>query len=212
MKKIFLYIGFAIIIAVLSYELQSFELILFGIIVLCILGIAITGIIHIFKRPNKNIYKFFVISIGICLIGIMVSLFRPYEAAILQTGSVNEKLEYAYHTDQNDRKQLKSFVEYFSKLKERDDIRLNEINKILREHQDIDPLQKFYAAFIYHHSDNSKDYETASTLAAAAASDESLKNSYQVQWLKKASYDRWMLSIGKPEKYNTQNKFSLEVE
>jgi len=165
-----------------------------------------------FLKINKKFYKIPIITIGICLIGILVSLIRPYEEAILPAGSMNDKLEYAYHTDQNDRKQLKSFVEYFSKLKERDAIRLNEVNRILSEQQDLKPIEKFYAAFIYHHSDNSKDYETASKLAEAAAKEADLKDDYQVQWLRKASYDRWMLSIGKPEKYNTQNKMSLELK
>jgi len=33
-----------------------------------------------------------------------------------------------------------------------------------------------------------------------------------VQCLKKVAYDRWMVSIGKPEKYNSQKKFSIEID
>lgn len=211
-KKIILNSILSITTAVLSFQIESFEFLLFGLIFLCLFGIAVTGIINIFKKPNVNIYRFFIITIGICLIGVFASLFRPYEKAILETGGPGEKLQYAYKTDQNDRKQLRSFVNSSSEFQERDQARLNQVNKILKQEKAIEPIEKFYAAFIYHHSNNSKDYETASNLATAAAQEESLKDNYQVQWLKKASYDRWMLSIGKPEKYNTQNKFSLEFE
>lgn len=212
MKKKILFIILTIAIAVLSIQVQFFEFYMIGLISLCLLCIAVTGVINIFKKPNRKIYKFSLITIAICLVGVIASLFRPYEEAILQSGTIGEKLQYAYKTDQNDRMQLKSFLNFSNEFQERDRARLTQVNEVLEQGEPIEPIEKFYAAFIYHHSNNSKDYETASKLAAAAAEEESLKANYQVQWLKKASYDRWMVSIGKPEKYNTQNKLSLEFE
>ena len=212
MKKKIWFIILSLTAAVLSFQIRSLEFLLLGLILLCLLSLAITGIFNIFKRPNRNVYKFLIMPIGICLIGVFASLFRPYEEAVLDSGSVGEKLQHAYETDQGDRKQLKSFVKYFTKLEERDKSRLTQVNNILEQGKTLEPIEKFYAAFIYHHSDNSKDYEKASKLAAAAAEKEDLQKNLQVQWLKRASYDRWMLSLGKPEKYNTQDKFSLEVE
>ena len=49
-------------------------------------------------------------------------------------------------------------------------------------------------------------------MATEAAKHEELKENYVVQWLEKAAYDRYMKSIGKPEKYNTQDKFSIDFE
>ena len=212
MKKKILFIILIITIAVLSIQVEFFEFYLFGLSFLCLLCLAVTGIMNIFKKPNPKIYKFSLITIGICLVGVFTSLFRPYEEAVLLSGTVGEKLQYAYKTDQNDRMQLKSFINSSNEFQERDKARLTQVNEILEQGEAIEPIEKFYAAFIYHHSNNSKDYETASKLAATAAKEESLKANYQVQWLKKASYDRWMISIGKPEKYNTQNKLSLEFE
>lgn len=130
----------------------------------------------------------------------------------MTSGSIDEKLQYAYKTDQSDRKQLRSFIGLFSKLEERDDQRLTQVKQLSHNRSLLKPIDKFYAAFIYHHSENSTDYEVASKLSAQAAESEQLQDHYQVQWLKKAAYDRYMVSIGKPEKYNTQNSFSVEVE
>ncbi|GHA32873.1 hypothetical protein GCM10007103_12900 [Salinimicrobium marinum] len=130
----------------------------------------------------------------------------------MTSGSLGKKLQYAYETDQNDRKQLRSFIGLFSKLNERDDKRLTQVKELSQDRKLLKPMDKFYAAFIYHHSDNSTDYETASKLSAQAAESEKLQDHYQVQWLKKAAYDRYMVSLGKPEKYNTQNSFGIKVE
>lgn len=130
----------------------------------------------------------------------------------MESGTASEKLKYAYSTDQSDRQQLRSYSRILGKLDQRDEERLMQVMDLHQQDQILDPMNKFYAAFIYHHSDNSKDFKIASQLAAAAAKDPGLKDHYQVQWLARASYDRYMVSIGKEEKYNTQNKFSLEIE
>ncbi|KEO71989.1 hypothetical protein EL17_20980 [Anditalea andensis] len=62
------------------------------------------------------------------------------------------------------------------------------------------------------HSPDHKHYKIASKLAAEAASVENLRDHYQVQWLKKASYDRYRISIGKSGIYNTQDKISISFE
>lgn len=200
------------LIALLSYQIHSFEFILIAIVLLSLLFLILAGIRHAFKRINRSYFKTSLIIICIALAGIFVSLFRPYEKAVMESGTASEKLEYAYSTDQSDRKQLKSYVGILGKLDQRDEERLTQVMDLHQQDQIIDPMNKFYAAFIYHHSDNSKDFKIASQLAAAAAQDPGLKDHYQVQWLARASYDRYMVSIGKEEKYNTQNKFSLEIE
>ncbi|WP_143155991.1 hypothetical protein [Cyclobacterium lianum] len=149
---------------------------------------------------------------GICFIGVLASLFRPYEDATLPLGTESEQLENTYVTDQGDRKYLKSYIPFLSRLEDRDQSRLNQVKGIYERNKNLEPIEKFYAAFIFHHSDNSKDYETASKLASEAAKAAHLQKQNLVQWLKKAAYDRWMVSMGKPEKYNTQNKFSVEID
>src|SRR5690606_20784977 len=108
--------------------------------------------------------------------------------------------------------QLRSYIKVLSEIKERDRERLAQVNRFYEKNEIIEPIDKFYAAFVYHHSDKSMDYKIASHLARDAARGKGLKDNYQVQWLAKASYDRYMLSIGKEEKYNTQNKLSIDLE
>ncbi len=210
-RKIILVIS-AGITAILSYQIQSFEFILIAIILLSLIFLILAGIRNYFKRIRSVYLKVPVIIIGIGILGVVVSLFRPYENAVLDTGTVSDKLEYAYVTDQSDRKQLRSYFPVLSELDQRDQKRMDQVIELQKQKKIVEPLDKFYAAFIYHHSDNSDDYKTASKLAAAAAKAPVLKDHYQVQWLARASYDRYMISIGKEERYNTQNKFSFEVE
>ncbi|WP_424494437.1 sulfite exporter TauE/SafE family protein [Salinimicrobium sp. GXAS 041] len=205
-----IFIALSLMVMILSYLIQSFEFILIGFIGLSIIFLVLAGLIHIFSKVNPKILRIPLFIIGICALGIVASLFRPYDEAILKTGNESEKLEYAYETDQKDRMQLKPYI--LNDLHERDEIRLKQVRNIYNSAEELEPIDKFHAAFVYHHSDNSNDYEIASSLAAAAAKAPHLKDHYQVQWLSKAAYDRWMLSIGKPEKYNTQNKFSIGVE
>ena len=212
MKRIIFFLS-VIFIVTLSWLIPSSEFILLITIALALLFLLVSGFLLIFKKINRRYFRIPLSIIGICFLGVVVSLFRPYEkSAVMTSGSIDEKLQYAYKTDQSDRKQLRSFIGLFSKLEERDDQRLTQVKQLSHNRSLLKPIDKFYAAFIYHHSDNSTDYEVASKLSAQAAESEQLQDHYQVQWLKKAAYDRYMVSIGKPEKYNTQNSFSVEVE
>jgi len=201
-----------IAVAVLSWFVISFEFILLMVILLCFIFLMILGFIRIFKKIPMSYFKVITIAIGICLIGVLIGLFRPYGHATMYSDSMSENLRYAYSTDQSDRKELKSYISYFSKLKERDSLRLEQVGRYYEEGLLMNPLDQFHAAFIYHHSHDKNHYKIASALAAEAAQEEQLKDHYQVQWLRKASYDRYMVSIGKPEIYDTQNKISIGLE
>lgn len=205
-------LGLAIITSIFSYNTPWFDYVLGIIMLLALVFLALTGIISIFKKLHVNFYLLPVILIVTSIIGLCVSLFRPYEPAIIDSKNISKNLEYAYTTDQDDRKELKSYIGYFSKLKQRDNKRLDQVKHNYKQGELSRSIDFFHAAFIFHHSDTSEDFEIASHLAAKAAADPKLKDNYLVQWLRKASYDRWMRSIGRPEKYNTQDKFSIELE
>tara|TARA_B100000949_G_C14105591_1_gene376068 strand:- start:123 stop:761 length:639 start_codon:yes stop_codon:yes gene_type:complete len=210
-KKIILFL-LIFLIAVLSFQFSWFQYILILCIIVSLLFLLVAGLVSIFKKLKPIFLKTPLIIIFIGILGILISFFRPYEEAIIHSQNHSENLAYAYHTDQSDRKELRAFIGYFSRLKERDDLRLDQVKKLYEKGYQLNPMDKFHAAFIFHHSDRSEDYKIAAELASEAANSEQLKNHYTVQWLHKAAYDRYMLSIGKPEKYHTQNKFSLEVK
>lgn len=211
MKKSLLVLGLALVIGIISYEISWFHLLLLFLMGLLLIFLAIVLIIRIFRRTHKGLFKIPALLLCICAFGIIVSFFRPLDKPIIHSDDLSQEMAYAYKTDQSDRKTLKSYL-HSEELNKRDEQRLQQIKGIYREGAISKPIDKFHAAFIFHHSDNSKDYGVASKLASEAAKSPALKDNYQVQWLAKAAYDRWMLSLGKPEKYNTQNKFSIELE
>ncbi|MFV8282634.1 hypothetical protein ACNKXS_13875 [Christiangramia marina] len=212
MKKTFVIFSLAIFAAILSFKTGWFNYVLIIMTVLSIATLLLVGLLSIFKNLNNRAHKVPIYIILICVIGIITSLFRPYNKAIIKSENIEANLKYAYETDQSDRKELRSYVKFISKLDERDSLRLSQVKDIYSENKITDPLNQFHAAFIFHHSNNSADYKIASGLASQAARSKVLESNLTAQWLKKAAYDRFMLSIGKQEKYKTQNKFSFEIK
>lgn len=118
-----------------------------------------------------------------------------------------------YETDQSDRKNLKFYLSLFAHtMKMRDSLRLDQVMKFYHAQQIEKPWDKFHAAFVFHHGRKSQLYEIAAALASEAAAAAHLKDEYLVQWLAKAAYDRWMLSIGKPQKYGTQGRVNIDID
>ena len=210
MKRNLIWIVLLLLIAIVAYEVASIEFAFIGFMLLCMIFLIGVGLVSIFKKLSPQFVRVPILLIGICIAGVIVAIFKPYDEAIRNSGSASERLEYAYKTDQKDRMLLKSYV--LGDMNERDELRLKQVKEIESQDVELKPLDKFHAAFVYHHSDNSDDYAMASKLAAAAAEAQELKDHYQVQWLRKAAYDRWMVSMGKPEKYNTQNNFSIGIK
>ncbi|MGY5847148.1 hypothetical protein ACW6QP_06980 [Salegentibacter sp. HM20] len=210
MKQKLIYSLVSIFIVIITLQLTSFEFFLLFLLGLTLLFLGVAGVFSFFIKVKSAVFKIPLKLSIIFIIGILSSLFRPYDNAIVNSGTSSKKLEYAYKTDQKDRMQLKSYL--LGNLKKRDEIRLKQAKEIHSKQHNLTPLDQFHAAFIFHHSHNPKDYETASRLATSASEAPNLQDHYQAQWLKKAAYDRWMVSIGKPEKYNTQNKFSIGFE
>jgi hypothetical protein len=214
MKKYLFPLLFLIAISLLAYHYSLFSFLLVLCIALSLLILIIAGIIKLLRGSLNSIWlKLPLQIIVICIAGILIGLFRPMVPAVINTDDVSENLSYAYQTDQGDRKNLKAYLGLFrEKLANRDSLRLRQVKELYTNRLIEEPLDKFHAAFVFHHGEESKDYEIAHELASQAASAEALKEVYQVQWLAKASYDRWMVSLGKPQKYDTQDKIGISIE
>jgi hypothetical protein len=60
---------------------------------------------------------------------------------------------------------------------------------------------------ILQHGDRPRDYELAHFLALA-----SLESGYKdAEFLAKATYDRWQISLGKTQKYGTQSRVRIGI-
>lgn len=110
---------------------------------------------------------------------------------------MNTRLKELYLQDIDDRNQ-KSID--WSIVGPRDEARKAEVLKILEEQNDLVAEDYHHAALILQHGDFPEDYKKAHECAAKAVEmgDDSSR------WLFAASWDRWQLSIGKPQRYGTQ--------
>lgn len=201
-------------VGILSYFYNFVSIVLLVVIVISLVILLAAGIARVFRpKLNPKWIKTPLLVAGICAAGIVIGLFRPLEQAVLPTGSVGEQLAHAYKTDQADRMTIKTYLNLFAdNMAHRDNVRLEQVQKLYQRNQIIEPIDKFYAAFIFHHSKQTSFFEIAQQLASEAAAVHELKDNYVVQWLAKATYDRWMVSLGKPQKYGTQDKVSFSVE
>ncbi|MBW4601961.1 MAG: hypothetical protein KME29_20885 [Calothrix sp. FI2-JRJ7] len=110
------------------------------------------------------------------------------------TITVSDELRYLSHTDQHDRET--SFILFNSN---RDQARLQRVIIIDKQKLINTPEAQYHAALILQHGTCPDHFRRAYELSSGASSKIS-----NAEWLARASYDRWMLSIGKPQKYNTQ--------
>lgn len=214
MKKYLFPLIVLVAVGILSYMYNLMSFLLLAVAAMSLAVLLVAGIVKVFRNSiSQRWLRVPLIIIGICLVGVVAGLFRPLERAIVNSGDVSEKLAYAYKTDQADRMTVSAYLGMFNdNMAKRDSIRLEQANQLYKEDQISLPMDKFYAAFIFHHSKQSSFFQIAQELAGEAASVSELKDNYVVQWLAKATYDRWLVSLGKPQKYGTQEKFSISVE
>lgn len=205
---------FLIPVGLLSYFYSLTSFLLLAIIGFCLAVLLVVGIVKSFhpNLPQKWVRAPFLVAV-VCVLGVLIGLLRPLDPAVVNSGDVSEKLAYAYKTDQADRMTVGAYLGLFqNNMAKRDSIRLAQVKQLYLDEQIRLPIDKFHAAFVFHHSKKSEFFEIAQKLAGEAAAVSELKDDYVVQWLARATYDRWMVSLGKPEKYGTQDKFSISVE
>jgi hypothetical protein len=89
-----------------------------------------------------------------------------------------------------------------NEIKERDKKRRRFVKQLIREGQLKDALDYHRAALIFQHGEISKDFTTAHELAKKAVE----LGDDTARWLYAATLDRWLISIGKPQKFGTQFK------
>jgi hypothetical protein len=202
------------LVGFLSYQYKLVSFLLLAVIVLCLAALLVSGIVKAFRSSlHQKWFTLPLTMIGICAAGFLIGLLRPLAPAVTSDGDASQQLAYAYKTDQADRMTVKSYLGIFhDSMMQRDSIRLEQVNQLYSKHQVISPRDKFHAAFIFHHSKQGAFFEVAQELAGEAAAAKELEHDYVVQWLAKATYDRWLVSLGKPQKFGTQDKFSVSID
>ena len=114
---------------------------------------------------------------------------------------MNKELQSLYEQDQADRKDFKTFAQQKRQdMGERDRIRRQRVEELLQSEPLESPEDYFHAAMIFQHGDSLEYYWQAHELAKKGAE---LGHRF-CRWLTAASYDRWLMHQGKPQKYGTQ--------
>lgn len=203
----------AITIIICSYFIEYSSFIWIAIIIINLLFIFTVFIIWIFKK-NKVSKKIrsSLILISLFSIGVFINSLLPYKNLNFLNDSklsIPEKIKFLYDSDQSDRKHLKSYTlkKYSLTVNKRDVERLETAKKYFSQYKNgklkLDNQDKFYLAMIFHHGKETEDFKIAYQLASEIVeSKEEIRNA---PWLKKATYDRLLISQGKPQKYGTQH-------
>lgn len=134
-----------------------------------------------------------VIGIGGTLLAGLSS--KPVPPVPEQVMGTSDEIKYLFETDQSDRLNALWVLN-----PERDTIRLQRVKALYRAGLVTAPIDEYRAGMIYQHATCSDDYQTAHELAKAAAD----HGVAEARWLSHATYDRWQMSLGKPQTYGTQ--------
>jgi hypothetical protein len=108
---------------------------------------------------------------------------------------MNEELSQIYEDDIKDRK-----VENEKDLDQRDKDRRARVAALLEKGDLTEAVDYHHAALIFQHGETPDDYKRAHDLAAKAVE----MGDGTAKWLYASTLDRWLVSIGKPQKFGTQ--------
>jgi hypothetical protein len=120
-----------------------------------------------------------------------------------KTKGKTTEIDTLYASDIEDRNQInwddKNEVD---KLRQKDKERKQKAKELVENGSLISGLDYHHAALIFQHGETTEDYKLAHELAdkAVKLGDETAK------WLFAATFDRWLLSEDKPQRYGTQFK------
>lgn len=113
--------------------------------------------------------------------------------------ALSEELQYMVKTDQYDRYAIFPFLF----LPKRDEQRVARAREIVFSAVSLTPSEKYNAALILQHGSEPSDYQKAYELALESNNEGNHNKLWQL------CYDRWQLSIGGEQKYNSQSKITI---
>lgn len=113
---------------------------------------------------------------------------------------MNRELASLYNADKQERtNQPKANTPAYKAMRARDLERRLRVMELVATNQLDTPEDYYHAAHIMNHGDTPADAKNAHTLALRASE----LGYRQARWLAAASYDRWQMYQGKPQKYGT---------
>jgi hypothetical protein len=118
----------------------------------------------------------------------------------------NVELARLFHEDQEDRKPGPDGIDW-AKVKPRDDARLTRTRELYASGALRTGADWFHAAMILQHSGEADDYLLAHEMSVAAV----VQGEKDARWLAAASEDRFLMKIGRKQRFGTQYEPAAEL-
>jgi hypothetical protein len=124
------------------------------------------------------------------------------EAPEIQTPKDNEELASLFREDQADRTVADAKAVDWSIVGPRDKVRITRTKQLYLENRLQTANDYYHAALILQHGDVPEDFLLAHEFCVVAIGKG--KNDKETRWLAAASEDRFLMNIGRPQRFGTQ--------
>lgn len=170
----------------------------YWLFIILLIAWLLNRLIPVWRRSTYRIKtKYLLTPIALVIVSFISLLLNLINTptAMLTEGTTSQQLAYMKQTDQNDRLAILPFF----LMPERDTMRVNGVIELLTIEDDLSVEDKYNAAIVLQHGTKPEHYEMAYHLSLDA-NETGYENDL---WM--LAYDRWQLSIGNEQVYNTQS-------
>ena len=136
------------------------------------------------------------------LCSLVILQYTTANTALTQTPQDNAELTRLHNEDQSDRTTTDAKAIDWTKVAPRDKARLARTKELYRQNQLITANDYYHAALILQHGNVPEDFLLAHEFCIVAISKG--KNDKHTRWLAAASEDRFLMNIGRPQRFGTQ--------
>lgn len=136
------------------------------------------------------------------LFSLIILQYTTSTNALTQNSPDNAELARLYREDQSDREPADPKEIDWSKVAPRDKARLARTKELYQENQLNTANDYYHAALILQHGDVPEDFLLAHEFCVVAISKG--RNDKYTRWLAAASEDRFLMNIGRPQRFGTQ--------
>lgn len=130
----------------------------------------------------------------------LLASYHGEDLARLTADEVSEELARLFAQDQSDRTPQPAGPIDWDVVGPRDSVRLARVKQMCRSQRLTTGMDHYHAAMILQHAHEPDDYLLAHELCVVAVG----KGFEQAKWLAAASEDRYLMNIGRPQRFGTQ--------
>jgi hypothetical protein len=153
------------------------------------------------KRASINPITFlFIAALGIAIGWFTKLPSVPAQSSMTSVEKNNEELARLYQEDQSDRQPKDGKPIDWKVVDPRDKVREKRVKELYSTNQLRTGADYYHVAMVLQHASEAEDYLLAHELCVVAIS----KGDERAKWLSAASEDRFLMQIGRPQRFATQ--------